>query len=94
VAQTPLPVIAAPSLAADQIVAVDASAFASALGVPDISVNEDPTIHMESTAPLPIATPGSPNVMAAPTQSLWQTACVGMRTLVDADWQLRRAGAV
>jgi hypothetical protein len=32
--------------------------------------------------------------MAAPTESLWQTACIGLRALIDCDWTLRRAGAV
>jgi hypothetical protein len=36
--QSPLPVIAAPTLAADQIIAVDAAAFASSLGAPDFSI--------------------------------------------------------
>ena len=86
--------IAAPYLPADQIIAVDAAAFASSLGAPDFSTDENPTVHMESTAPLPIATPGSPPTIAAPTQSLWQTAAIGLRCLIDCDWTLRRAGAV
>jgi hypothetical protein len=32
--------------------------------------------------------------MAAPTQSLWQTACIGLRALIDCDSTLRRSGAV
>lgn len=91
--QSSLPLIVAPYLPADQIIAVDAAAFASALGALDISVNEDPTIHMSDT-PLPIGTPGSPPVVSAPTQSLWQTASIGMRVLLDVDWVLRRTGAV
>jgi hypothetical protein len=92
-AQAPLPIVSAPYLAADQIIAVDAAAFASSLGPPDFNVSDDPTVHM-SDAPLPIGTADSPATVAAPTQSLWQTACVGMKTLIDADWLLRRSGAV
>ena len=88
-----LPVITAPYLTAGTVVAVDAAAFASALGAPDFSVDENPTVHMD-TVPLPIGTPGAPPVVASPTQSLWQTACIGLRTLIDADWTLRRANAV
>ncbi|XIA64904.1 hypothetical protein ACFIOY_40205 [Bradyrhizobium sp. TZ2] len=91
--QAPLPVIAAPYLAADQIVAVDAAAFASSLGPPDFSTDENPTVHMESV-PLPIGTPGSPATVAAPSQSLWQTAAIGLRCLIDCDWVLRRTGGV
>lgn len=91
--QAPLPVIAAPTLPADQIIAVDAAAFASSLGAPDFSTDENPTVHMESV-PLPIGTPGSPPTIAAPTSSLWQTAAIGLRCLIDVDWLLRRSGAV
>jgi hypothetical protein len=78
--------------ALSQIVAVDAAAFASALGAPDFNVSEDPTVHMESSEPLPIGTP--PNVVAAPSQSPWQTACIGLRTIIDYDWMLRGTGTV
>ena len=37
---------------------------------------------------------GSPPTVAAPTRSLWQTAAIGLRCLIDADWLLRRTGAV
>ncbi len=94
-----LPTIVAPYLAANTAIVVDAAAFASALGVPDFATDENPALHMESAAPLPIvggtAQPPVIGSVAAPVQSLWQIAAVGMRTLVDADWTLRRApGAV
>jgi hypothetical protein len=88
-----LPVITAPYLAAGTVIALDAASFASALGLPEFSIDENPVVHMD-TAPAAIGTAGSPAVVAAPTQSLWQTACIGMRTLIDADWVLRRANAV
>lgn len=47
-----------------------------------------------STTPAAIGTAGSPPVVAASSQSLWQTACIGIRTLIGCDWLLRRAGAV
>ena len=87
-----IPIITAPYLAADQVIMVDAAAFASALGAPDFSTDENPVIHEESAAPLPIGTP--PTTVAAPSRSLRQTACIGLRTLVDCDWLLRRTGAV
>ena len=55
-----LPKIASPVLPAGTVVAIDASAFASALGVLDFSVSEQPLVHEEDTAPLPISTPGAP----------------------------------
>jgi hypothetical protein len=89
-----VPVITAPYLAAGTVIALDAAAFASALGVPDFSIDENPTVHMSDT-PLALVTGAQgAGVVAAPLRSLWQTACIGLRTLVDCDWQLRRAGAV
>jgi hypothetical protein len=94
---SPLPIIAAPTLAADTVIAVDASAFASAVGVPNFLIAEDPVVHMESAAPLPLvggtAQPPVIGSVAAPATSLWQTAAIGMRSLIDANWLLRRAGA-
>jgi HK97 family phage major capsid protein len=88
-----VPVVTAPYLTVGTVIALDAAAFASALGVPDIATDENPAVHM-SDAPLPISTEGSPPTIAAPTSSLWQTASIGMRTLIDCDWLLRRTGAV
>jgi hypothetical protein len=88
-----LATITAPSLAADTVIAVDAGAFASALGIPEFSTDENPAVHMANPA-APISVPGSPNVVAAPVQSLWQTASVGIRTIAPVDWTMRRANAV
>ena len=87
-----LPVIA-PYLATDTVVAVDAAAFASAFGVPEFMTDDDAAIHEES-APSPLSAAGAPNIVAAPVRSLWQTSSLGIRTLMDCDWTLRRAGAV
>ena len=89
--------IIAPYLAANTIVALDAASFASSLGVPEFQTDEDAAIH-EETVPLPIiggiVQPPVIGSIAAPTRSLWQTASLGIRTLIDCDWTLRRAGAV
>jgi HK97 family phage prohead protease/HK97 family phage major capsid protein len=46
-------------------------------------------------APLPIVggTPAAP-VAAGPVRSLWQTASIGIRMLLDVSWAMRRAGMV
>lgn len=92
-AQASPPVIVAPYLAADTVIAVDAAAFASALGAIDFSVSEEAALHM-ADAPLQIGTPGSPPTVAAPTSSMWQQALTALRVLLDCDWTLRRTGAV
>jgi hypothetical protein len=89
-----IPVIVAPNLPADQVVMVDASCFASALGTPDFNVSEAPAVHMD-TVPLPLASgvTGSA-VVAAPQTSMWQTATTGLRSIIEVDWALRRPNAV
>lgn len=89
------PVIQSSNVAADMMFLVDAADFVSVTGdSPRFDVSEQATIHMEDTTPLAIGTAGSPNTVAAPTRSLWQTDCIGIRMLLDINWGLRRTGVV
>ena len=45
-------------------------------------------------APRRISTAGSPNTVAAPVRSLWQTDCLAVRMLLDINWGMRRTGVV
>jgi hypothetical protein len=65
-------IIDAPTLTAKTVIALDAADFASGEGdAPRFDLSEQATLH-ESDTPEPIGTPGSPNVVAAPSTSLWQ----------------------
>jgi hypothetical protein len=74
-------------------VAVNALAVA-ADPVPRFEESNQATVHMEDTTPLPIGTPGSPNVIAAPVRSLWQSDSVGVRLIMDVSWGLRATNSV
>jgi hypothetical protein len=92
-----LPTISAPYLAAGMIIALDAAAFASIVGTIEINVTEEAVIHMSDAAlPLVGGTVQPPAIgsVAAPQQSLFQTASVGMRSILNINWMLRRSGAV
>lgn len=78
---------------ANRLVAVRASDFAAAGGNPDFDVSEQATIHMEDTTPLEIVSGTGPTT-ADPVRSLWQTASVGVRMLMDVSWTMRRTGMV
>jgi HK97 family phage prohead protease/HK97 family phage major capsid protein len=78
---------------AGRLVAVRASDFAGAGGNPDFDVSEQATIHMEDTTPLEIVSGTGPTT-ADPVRSLWQTASVGVRMLMDVSWTMRRTGMV
>lgn len=88
-----LDVLVAPTLAAGTVIAVDVSAFASAVGVPTFRASQNAAWHEDST-PLPLGTTGSPNVVAAPMRSGFQTDVTALRTIIPLDWTLRRTGAV
>ena len=90
-----MPVISSSNVTADTMLLVDAADFVSVTGdTPRFDVSDQATIHMEDTTPLAISTAGSPNTVAAPVRSLWQTDCIGVRMLLDLNWGLRRTGTV
>lgn len=79
---------------ANRLVALRASDFATALGdVPEFDISEQATIHMEDTTPLEIVSGTGPTT-ADPVRSLWQTATIGVRMIMDVSWTMRRAGMV
>src|SRR6185436_11449742 len=57
---------------------------------PDLYASEEPTIHMD-TNPLQISSSGT---IAAPTQSLWQTAQVALRMIITLAYAKRDPDAV
>ena len=80
---------------AGRVIAVDAADFASAQGdTPRFAVSTDATLHEEDTTPLALSATGSPNVVAAPMRSLFQTDAVAVRMSLYVSWVMRRAGMV
>jgi HK97 family phage major capsid protein len=80
---------------AGRVIAVDAADLASAQGdSPRFAVSTDATLHEEDTTPLALGTTGSPNVVAAPMRSLFQTDAVAVRMSLYVSWVMRRAGMV
>jgi HK97 family phage major capsid protein len=80
---------------AGRVIAVDAADFASAAGdAPRFAVSTDATLHEEDTTPLALGTTGSPNVVAAPMRSLFQTDAVAVRMSLYISWVMRRTGMV
>jgi hypothetical protein len=88
-----VPVLASHAVAPGTIVAVAPEALAYATGGADISASIESSIHM-ADEPTAISTPGEPATVAAPVRSMFQTACVATRLIVDVGWMLRAAGAV
>ncbi len=89
-----LTIIESTHATANRLIALRNSDFATALGdAPEFDVSEQATIHMEDTTPLEIVSGTGPTT-ADPVRSLWQTASVGVRMLMDVAWKMRRTGMV
>lgn len=83
------------TMTAGMVILLDAADFFSATGdAPRFDASDQAVLHMEDTTPLAIGTTGSPNTVAAPTRSLWQTDCIGIRMLLDINWAMRRTGVI
>jgi hypothetical protein len=89
----PTPTIRAPFLPNRMVIAIDCAAFASILGTIDLSSTEESLIHLSDT-PAQIGVAGSPNAVSAPATSLFQTATLALRSILDVNWGLRRTGSV
>jgi hypothetical protein len=77
------------------VIGVDAADFATATGdAPRFAVSNEATLHEEDTTPLALGTAGSPNVVAAPMRSLFQTDSVAIRLSLFVTWTMRRTGMV
>ena len=81
-------VIVSTTIAAGKLVLVDAADFVSVNGAPEFEVSEHTVLHMEDTAP------GTDISTATPSQSMFQTASIALRMLLDITWAMRRTGMV
>jgi HK97 family phage prohead protease/HK97 family phage major capsid protein len=87
--------IVSATVPAGRVIAVDAADFATASGdVPRFAVSTEATLHEEDTTPLALSASGSPNVVAAPMRSLFQTDAVAIRMSIHVTWAMRRASMV
>jgi hypothetical protein len=76
------------------VIAIAINALVSIFGVPSFETSTQATLHLEGTTPLQIGTPGSPPTVAAPTQSMFQSANIGIKLYQPVTWALRSPTAV
>lgn len=89
------PVILSATVTASMVILVDAADFVSVEGdAPRFDMSDQATLHMEDTTPLAIGTAGSPNTVAAPVRSLYQTDSMALRMIMDVNWAMRRTGVI
>jgi HK97 family phage major capsid protein len=101
-----IPFIQSTNIPATQLILVRYADFASAAAdTPEFDVSDVATLHEDDGAyptdqamrtgtatVLPIV--DGAGAVAKPTRSLWQTASIGIRMLLDMDWAMRRASMV
>jgi hypothetical protein len=89
------PVLASAALAAGTIVAVEAKSFVSGFSAtPTFDTSDQTVVHLEDTSPAQIGTVGTPNVVAAPLRSLWQTNSTAVKMILRCAWGMRATGHV
>jgi HK97 family phage prohead protease/HK97 family phage major capsid protein len=94
-AEAGITVISSVNVPAGRLIMVDAADFATAAGdQPEFEASEQAVIHAEDTSPAQIGTAGSPATVSAPVISMFQTASIALRMLLDVTWAMRRAGMV
>jgi hypothetical protein len=87
-------VLVSTTVTAGMLIMVDAADFVAVSAQPEFEASEHATLHMEDTTPLNIGTAGAPATVAAPAQSMFQTASVALRMLLPVTWAMRRTGMV
>jgi HK97 family phage prohead protease len=89
------PVIVSSTVTAGMVILLDAADFMSVSGDdPRFDVSDQATLHFDDTTPLQISTTGSPNTVAAPVRSMFQTDSLALRMILPMNWAMRRAGVV
>jgi hypothetical protein len=89
------PILASAALAAGTIVAIEAKSFVSGFSAtPTFDVSDQTVVHLEDTSPAQVSTAGTPNVVAAPLRSLWQTNCTAVKMVLKCAWGMRATGHV
>jgi HK97 family phage major capsid protein/HK97 family phage prohead protease len=89
------PIIQSNTVTLGTVMLIDAADFFSATtDVPQFDVSDTATLHMEDTSPTAIGTAGTPNVVAAPVRSLFQTDSIAIRMRIGINWAMRRSGVI
>jgi HK97 family phage prohead protease/HK97 family phage major capsid protein len=89
------PFIQSGTVPAGTVIVIDAADFVSVTGDgPRFEISDQATLHFEDTTPLDISTSGSPNVVAAPVKSMFQTDMLALRLILPLTWAIRRTGTL
>jgi hypothetical protein len=80
---------------ASTLIAIQPSAIVTGFsGQPVVEISKAAIAHFDSVTPLPIASPGSPNSVAAVTRSAWQQNLLFLKVRLNGAWGVVAPGAV
>jgi Phage capsid family len=88
------PIVASTTVPTNEIFLIDGPGVDFAGDAPKFVASDVATLHEEDTTPLPLASTGTPNTVAAPMRSLFQTNSAALRAVWGLDWNLMRTAAV
>ena len=89
------PLIQSGTVPLGTVLCLDAADYVSVSGdTPRFEISDQATLHMEDTSPANIGSAGSPPVVAAPVQSMFQTDSLALRLILPMNWAMRRQGVV
>jgi hypothetical protein len=84
------PILASAALSAGTIIAIEAKSFCSGFSAtPTFDTSDQTMEHLEDTSPGQISMVGTPNVVAAPLRSLWQSNCTAVKMILHCVWGMR-----
>lgn len=87
-------VVVSTSITAGTVIAVDTADFVTSTGdAPMFETSDQATIHMEDS-PTALSAVATPNTVAAPIRSMFQTNSVALKMTMDVSWAMRRSGMV
>ena len=89
------PLIQSGTVPLGTVICLDAADYVSINGdTPRFEISDQATLHMEDTSPANIGSAGTPPVVAAPVQSMFQTDSLALRLILPMNWAMRRQGVV
>ena len=89
------PLIQSGTVPLGTVICLDAADYVSISGdTPRFEISDQATLHMEDTSPQNIGSAGTPPVVAAPVQSMFQTDSLALRLILPMNWAMRRQGVV
>lgn len=90
----PNEVLSSAAIPAGEVIAIAAGGLVTGYdGGVSIETSEEPTLVFEDAAPTDIGIPGAPNVVTAPTRSIWQVDSLAVRVRGRCAWAVH-PGAV